>query len=75
MYRDEIFLILNKHTGDVDFAQNRKNQMILEKFWKFRKSSEKFGKIQKILEKIWNFRWKNEKKGKFVQGKLSYRLK
>ena len=52
MYRDEIFLILNKHTGFnkhtgvIDFAQKQ------EKFRKFRKKSEKFGKIWKNLEKF-----------------------
>ena len=50
MYRDEIFLKLNKHTGfnkhtgAVDLAQNRKK-------------SDNFGKIQKNLEKFGNF-WK-----------------
>ena len=54
MYRDEIFLQLNKHkgfnkhTGVIDFAQKQ------EKFRKFRKKSEKFGKIWKKLEKINN---------------------
>ena len=65
MYRDEIFLKLNKHTGFnkhtgvVHFAQNRKKykfgeilgkiQKNLEKFRKFWKNSEIFGK--KIAEK------------------------
>ena len=58
MYRDEIFLKLNKHTGFnkhtgvVDFAQNRKNQMILEKFRKFWKKSEIFGEKMTKKEKL-----------------------
>ena len=59
MYRDEIFLKLNKHTGVVHFAKNRKKHAILEKnqkflgkFRKIRKNSENFGKIQIILEKV-----------------------
>ena len=75
MYRDEIFLKLNKHTGFnkytgvVYFAQSRKKIRI------FQKNSVNFGKIQIILEKIGNFQWKNHKKGKIMQGKLLYRLK
>ena len=59
MYRDEIFLKLNKHTGFnkytevVHFAQNRKkNQILSEIFRKFWKNSEIFRNIQKILEEI-----------------------
>ena len=58
MYKEEIFLKLNKHlgfnkhTGVVHFAQNRKKHTILEKIRNFRENSEKFGKIQKILEKF-----------------------
>ena len=64
MYRDEIFLKLNKHTGFnkhtgvVDFAQKQKNSGKIRKFQnnsekirKIRKNSEKFGKIQKNSEK------------------------
>ena len=58
MYRDEIFLKLNKHTGVVHFAQNRKkthnfgkNQKFSGNFRKIRKNSENFGKIQKYLAK------------------------
>ena len=55
MYRDEIFLKLNKHTGFnkhtgvVHFAQNRKKT---HNFGKNQKFLGKFGKIQKILEKF-----------------------
>ena len=52
MYRDEIFLKLNKHTGVVHFAQKRKKHAILEKIRNFWENSEKFGKIQKISEKF-----------------------
>ena len=47
MYRDEIFLILNKHTGFnkhtgvVYFAQNRKKS---DDFGKIQKNSENFRK-------------------------------
>ena len=72
MYRDEIFLKLNKHTGFnkhtgvVHFAQNRKKNI---QFWK---KSEIFGKIQKNSEKFRKF-WKNsdnfEKSLKFLVNK------
>ena len=53
MYRDEIFLKLNKHTGFnkhtgvVHFAQNRKKHTILEKIRNFRENSEKLRKFWK----------------------------
>ena len=52
MYRDEIFLKLNKHTSFAHFAQNRKKLAILEKIRNFWKKSENFGKFQVILEKV-----------------------
>ena len=56
MYRDEIFLKQNKHTGGVHFAQNRKKNIQFWKkseiFEKIQKNSENFGKIQIILEKV-----------------------
>ena len=78
MYRDEIFLKLNKHTGFnkhtgvVHFAQNRKktynfgkNQKFSGKFRKIRKNSDNFGTSLKFSVNKWQI----------MQGKLSYRLK
>ena len=79
MYRDEIFLKLNKHTGFnkytgvVHFAQNRKKHAILEKknqkflgkFRKIRKNSDNFGKSLKFSVNKWQI----------MPGKLLYRLK
>ena len=84
MYRDKIFLKLNKHTGFnkhtgvVHFAQNRKkynvgkNQKFSGKFRKIQKILENFGKIQIILEKGLKF---SVNKWQIMQGKLLYRLK
>ena len=64
MYRDEIFLKLNKHTGFnkhtgvIDFAQKQ------EIFWKFKKSSGKFRIFLKNLEKIRKNQKYSEKIGK-----------
>ena len=64
MYRDEIFLKLNKHTGFnkhtgvVDFAQKQKNS---GKIRKFQNNLEKFRKIWKNSEK---FRKKHGKQKK-----------
>ena len=59
MYRDEIFLKLNKHTGFnkhtgvVDFAEKQKNSGKIRKFQnnseKIRKNSEKSWKTEKIM--------------------------
>ena len=67
MYRDEIFLKLNKHTGVVHFAQKRKKNI---QFWK---KSEIFGKIKKNSEKFRKF-WKNsENFGKIQKNSEKFR--